>query len=101
MSKWDEKAQDYAQAHHVYEHRDTDSNYHGFRMVVEGARWQREALLADDVIERAAETIFAYSFALPDEGMKRWGSAASEVKQMHRIKARAALTAALGIEGEQ
>ena len=64
-----------------------------------GARWQREALLADDVIERAAETMFAYSFSLPGEGMKRWGSAASEVKQMHRIKARAALMAA--IEGDE
>ena len=95
MSAWDEKAEDYAQAHHVYGRRDVDSNYHGFRMVMSGARWQREALLSDDMIERAARGIHASR----DRG--DWEHEPQAVQDEYLDMARAALTAALGIEGDE
>lgn len=93
MSDWDEKAEDYAQAHHVYEHRDMDSNYHGFRMVVEGARWQRSALTGDATVEKAAHGIHASH----DRG--DWDEELPVVQDEYLDMARAALAAALGEEG--
>ena len=54
---WDEKAEDHAVAHHTYEHMTDGATALGHRMVKEGARWQREQILSDDVIERVADVL--------------------------------------------
>lgn len=93
MSDWDEKAEDYAQAHHVYEHRDVATNYHGFRMVVAGARWQREALLSEEAVERAARELCASAGENPDSN-ELWDEEPPWMD--YTDEARAALAAALG-----
>ena len=45
MSDWDEKAEDYAVAHHTYEYLTPDENAYYTSGFVRGARWQREALV--------------------------------------------------------
>ena len=56
----------------------------------EGARWQREALLSDEAVERAALGIHASH----DRG--DWDEELPVVQDEYRDMARAALTAAIG-----
>lgn len=65
-----------------------------------GARWQREALLAADVIEHAAIALFE---AAETFGAKKtqWHEQTAEVRADWTRHATTALTAALGIEGEE
>lgn len=98
---WDEKAEDYAQAHHVYGHRDVATNYHGFRMVVAGARWQREALLADDAVERAARALYAEDVnESMDTPWPDYDSPKNVGRPLYEERARNALLAAIGDNDE-
>ena len=56
---WDEKAEDYAVAHHTYEHLTPDENAYYTSGFVRGAHWQREALLSDEAVERVADILEA------------------------------------------
>lgn len=55
---WDEKAEDYAGAHHTYEHRTPEDNRLIEKGIVNGARWQRDELRTDEAIERVAKAEF-------------------------------------------
>ena len=94
MSEWDEKAEDHAAA----AIRDPDSAAGAKRSrargrregFVWGARWQREALLSDEAVERAALGIHASH----DRG--DWDEELPVVQDEYLDMARAALAAALG-----
>lgn len=51
---WDEKAEDYATAHHTYEHRTMTANAFGYSKFVAGAKWQREQLQDTESVTRLA-----------------------------------------------
>lgn len=51
---WDEKADDYAVAHHTYEHMTPNVNAKIYMGFVLGARWQRDQLRTDEAVERVA-----------------------------------------------
>ena len=87
---WDEKAEDYAVAHHTYEHLTPDENAYYTSGFVRGARWMREALLSDEAVERAALGIHASH----DRG--DWDEELPVVQDEYLDMARAALTAAMG-----
>ena len=87
---WDEKAEDYAVAHHTYEHLTPDENAYYTSGFVRGARWMREALLSDEAVERAALGIHASH----DRG--DWDEELPVVQDEYLDMARAALAAALG-----
>ena len=91
---WDEKAEDYAVAHHTYEHLTPDENAYYTSGFVRGARWMREALLSDEAVERAALGIHASH----DRG--DWDEELPVVQDEYRDMARAALTAAIGDDDE-
>lgn len=86
MTTWDEKAEDYAVTRHTFEHQHQVLDDLGYRWFVQGARWQREALLTDEAVERVAAVLADMN------GEPRVG-------RFERTMARLALTAA--IEGEQ
>ena len=98
MSDWDEKAEDHAAA----AIRDPDSAAGAKRSrargrregFVWGARWQRNSLLDDETVERVAHGIHASH----DRG--DWDEELSEVQDEYLDMARAALTAALGVDDE-
>ena len=91
---WDEKAEDYAVAHHTYEHLTPDENAYYTSGFVRGARWMREVLLSEESIERAALGIHASH----DRG--DWDEELPVVQDEYRDMARAALTAAIGDDDE-
>lgn len=101
---WDEKAQSAAVAdrHALYEEdedgfefcgfgNESDAQDHGFTA---GARWQREALLSDEAVERAARGIHASH----DRGCQ-FEAEDHAVQDEYLDMARAALAAA--IEGDE
>lgn len=90
MSDSDEKAEDYAVAHHTYDYLSSDENAYYTSGFIRGARWQREALLSEESIERAALGIQASH----DRG--DWDEELPVVQDEYRDMARAALTAAMG-----
>ena len=63
-----------------------------------GARWQREALLSDESVERAAQSLF-YGDIDPDLDVT-WATAHEGVRAEYLEVARAALTAAIGGDDE-
>ena len=63
-----------------------------------GARWQREALLSDETIERAARSLF-YGDIDPDLDVT-WATAHEGVRAEYLEVARVALTAAIGDDDE-
>ena len=63
----------------------------------EGARWQREALLSDETVERAARALHETDREEYD-GDKPWPPRPHFIEDMYRERARAALTAAIGDE---
>lgn len=85
MSTWDEKAKRHAMPNAIECPEDL-TKYFGFK---NGARWQREALLEGDVIERVAQA---------QRKVLRRSALIADV-DLPEYLARAALTAA--IEGEQ
>lgn len=93
---WEENARDYAQAHHVYEHRDTDSNYHGFRMFARGAKWQRDELTSDSVLEWAAKGMFMWDTDGHPDPVPTWDGLTESQRDVWRSGAHAVLEAALG-----
>ena len=92
---WDEKAEDYAVAHHTYEHLTPDENAYYTSGFVRGARWMREALLSDDAVERAARALCAAAGENPDSN-ELWDEEPPWLS--YADEARAALTAAIGRE---
>ena len=89
---WDEKAEDYAGAHHTYEHLGYGENMRFHKKFVAGAKWQRDQLRTDEAVERAARAVFdgEYSGA--------WDAVAEWMREDCRIAARAAITALIGEE---
>ena len=64
-----------------------------------GARWQRQALLSDDAVERVARALYETDRAEYD-GDKPWPPRPHFIEDMYRERARAALTAAIGGDDE-
>lgn len=64
---------------------------------LDGARWQREALLSEESIERAARALYETDRKEYD-GDKQWPPWPHFIEEMYRERARAALTAAIGDE---
>ena len=95
---WDEKAEDYAVAHHTYEYLTPDENAYYTSGFVRGARWQRDALLSDESVERAAKELF-YGDVDPDLDVT-WATAHEGVRAEYLAMARNALTAAIGDDDE-
>lgn len=95
MNPWDEKAADVAELVALEASEWSPAVATRFGCFMSGARWQREALLADDMIERAARGIHASH----DRG--DWEHEPQAVQDEYLDMARAALTAALGIEGDE
>lgn len=95
MSTWDEKAEDYAVAHHTYEYLTPDENVYYTSGFVRGARWQRGALLSEGSVERAAHGIH-------DSHDRGWHfeEEGRAVQDEYRAMAYAALTAAIGDDDE-
>ena len=62
-----------------------------------GARWQREALLSDEAVERAARALYETDRKEYD-GDEPWPPRPHFIAEMYRERARAALTAAIGGE---
>ena len=91
---WDEKAEDYAVAHHTYEHLTPDENAYYTSGFVRGARWMREALLSDEAVERVAHGLHASH----DRG--DWDEELPVVQDEYLNMARVALTAAIGDDDE-
>lgn len=61
---WAEDAEDYASAHHTYEHRSEHDNAFGNLMFALGAKWQRNQFDTHEAIERVARTMAGLE---PDE----------------------------------
>ena len=98
MTTWDEKAADAAIEYAKPTMRPVQTmSDHMADAFHDGARWQREALLSDETVERAAMAILLrnYPACTPDEA--RWFAGASGVDDA-RNKARTALTEAIGDE---
>ena len=87
---WGEKAEDHAVAHHTYDYLTSDENAYYSAGFVRGARWQRQALLSDETVERAALGIHASH----DRG--DWDEELPVVQDEYLDMARAALAAAMG-----
>jgi len=97
---WDEKAREYAESR-TYEHLPPGENSRHAVGVVRGARWQREALLSDETIERAARTM-CWQANEWEDGQAVWETPeqiAEEIGEWVPL-ARAALTAAIGDDDE-
>ena len=98
MSTWDEKAAKAAveSRHAIYDgdfwgySDQSDAQDDGFE---NGARWQREALLSDDAVERAARELCAAAGENPDSN-ELWDEEPPWMD--YTDEARAALAAALG-----
>lgn len=96
MSTWSERAHRSAEAMDMeaIEATDPEDVQYGFR---EGARWQREALLSDESVERAAREMFWQANEWED-GQDVWEApeqVAEEIEEWVPL-ARAALAAAIG-----
>lgn len=91
MTSWDERAEDYAGSHHIYEHLSYGENEAIQAGFLKGARWQREALLSDEAVERAADAIDAL---LSGESAEL--EAEGRMREARLNEARAALRAVIG-----
>ena len=95
---WDEKAADAAIEYAKPQMRPVQTvSDHMADAFHEGARWQREALLSDESVERAARALYETDRAEYD-GDKPWPPRPHFIEDMYRERARAALTAAIGGE---
>lgn len=94
MNPWDEKAADVAELVALEASEWSPAVATRFGCFMSGARWQREALLADDMIERAARGIHASH----DRG-EDFDNEPQSVQDEYLDMARAALAAA--IEGDE
>lgn len=67
-----------------------------------GARWQREALLSDEAVERAARALYETDREEYDGGEQwlPWPTFIEGLNDMYRERARVALTAAIGDDHE-
>ena len=93
---WDEKAADAAIEYAKPQMRPVQTvSDHMADAFHEGARWQREALLSDESVERAARALYETDRAEYD-GDKPWPPRPHFIEDMYRERARAALTAAIG-----
>lgn len=103
---WNEKAGDAAERDALEASPWAPAEATRFGGFTKGARWQREALLEGDVIERAARAEFRMNASLAadqiglDEPVT-WESLTGQERDACRAGARAALMAALEIEGEE
>ena len=95
MNPWDEKAADVAELVALEASAWSPAVATRFGCFMSGARWQREALLADDVIERATRAFESKWDVMIGNGD------VDHLTNEEFIEAafRTALTAALGIEG--
>jgi hypothetical protein len=100
VSPWDEKAEDYASAHHTLEHQRLAYNMQRWDMFTRGARWQREQLLSEETVERAARVLYARSPSSWRDAGCLWDDLPEAVQRAWKTEARAVLTAALGEEEE-
>ena len=97
---WDEKAADAAIEYAKPQMRPVQTvSDHMADAFHEGARWQREALLSDESVERAARALYETDRAEYD-GDKPWPPRPHFIEDMYRERARAALTAAIGDDDE-
>lgn len=94
MNPWDEKAADVAELVALEASEWSPAVATRFGCFMSGARWQREALLSDDMIERAARGIHASH----DRG-EDFDNEPQSVQDEYLDMARAALAAA--IEGDE
>ena len=95
MSDWDKVAADAAIEYAKRTMRPVQTmSDHMADAFHDGARWQREALLSDEAVERAALGIHASH----DRG--DWDEELPVVQDEYLDMARAALTAALGVDDE-
>ncbi|MCD1287320.1 MULTISPECIES: hypothetical protein [unclassified Brevibacterium] len=94
---WDEKAEDYAGAHHTYEHLPAEENYPRLIMFRKGAKWQREQLRTKEAVERVARGLFARDMG-DGPAAAKWDNVAEGIRQNYRADARAAITALTGEE---
>ena len=93
MSTWDELATDEAERR---DRKDDDwCALHADELFRQGAAWQREQLLTDETVERAARAMIAAEYpGIPaDEVWAKWAREDYALKE-----ARAALTEAIGDE---
>lgn len=100
MSNWDEKVADAAFEHAKPQMRPVQTlNDHMAEAFHYGARWQREALLSDEAVDRAARALNDAGLTCPD-GAHEPGQydECDYCKGATRRMAQAALTAALGEE---
>lgn len=95
---WDEKAEDYAVAHHVYEYMEAAVNIHGHRRFVDGAQWQRDQLRTDEAVERVAQFMWSERAKGTVHPHYPWTGLAPQLRDGLRQDARAAINALLGEE---
>lgn len=94
---WDEKAEDYAGAHHTYEHRTEGENLFGAAMFVKGANWQRDELRTDEAVERVADWMCHEDHGYTLDEHDGWCQDPScDLVESYRQSARAAITALIG-----
>lgn len=96
---WDEKAEDYAGAHHTFEHLGYGENMRFHKKFVAGAKWQRDKLRTDEAVERVAEAEFVREQADYEYfDREDWGDQHPSNQDVFRSRARAAITALIGEE---
>ena len=93
---WDDKAKDYAGGQWRPDGGAVSAVAN--LAIQDGARWQREALLSDESVERAAKELF-YGDVDPDLDVT-WATAHEGVRAEYLAMARNALTAAIGDDDE-
>ena len=86
---WDEKADDYATAHHTFEHLSGEMNQWHYVGIT---KWQRDELHTDEAVERAAQAVFNAEY------VGAWDAAAEWMREDCRKAARAAIDALIGEE---
>lgn len=105
MSDWDEKAEDYAGAHHTYEHLSGEMNEWHYVGIIKGAKWQRDQLRTDEAVERVAEAIYRSHDSYTHFTAKPWAEMVKSKDRANKFRvkqdrkaARAAIDALLGEE---
>lgn len=69
---WDEKAEDYAVAHHTYDRLEPSVNAWGYKMIGVGAEWQRDQLRTDEAVERVARGICRRNWPKNEDFVHYW-----------------------------
>ena len=107
MSTWDEKAADVAELVALEASEWSPAVATRFGCFMSGARWQREALLSDDMIERVARELANldpgddWPTNIELGGNPFTGTRDDEYKRGMHERAREVLGAALGIDGDE